>query len=481
LLVFRGSGLRPALPGRGRQIRSIIIAFILIRIFAMKRLILCFDGTWNAIGDPKTCTNVVKIANTVSLRDPEGIDQVCYYNSGVGSGGPLDRFLGGAFGVGLKANVKRGLAFLALNYQTDDEIYLFGFSRGAYTARAVAGVLGVAGIPLDISQAEVHWDHYRRIAKLQAAQRNLREGSPKRDVLEKEIGDLRDKLKEYTNYQPEEINIACVGVFDTVGAYGVPSGIGLGAIPHYFTYWTRGFSSRKIGQRIKVALHAMAIDERRRPFMPTFWTLRQQEKLIDAQRVEQVWFPGSHSNIGGGYDNCGLSDLALAWMISQVKEKTKLAFDEDELYKTIWPCPAGTLYRSSGRGPFSTARSVLPKVSDSLAAQAWRAIRNWLAGKERKLGLRVNEQVHWSVRDRLGYENTWVDGQGACKYAPRNLRKIEKYSDPSELEVGLADPSRPGRKDEKRCPFHNAGLPCECQAHWQREAKGKPQQSSMAA
>jgi len=93
-----------------------------------KRIVLCFDGTWNAIADPNIVTNVVKIANCVSVQDPKGVNQICYYNSGVGSGGPIDRVLGGVFGAGLKNNVKRGLAFLALNYNKGDEIYLFGFS-----------------------------------------------------------------------------------------------------------------------------------------------------------------------------------------------------------------------------------------------------------------------------------------------------------------------------------------------------------------
>ena len=138
----------------------------------MKRLVMCFDGTWNTLINPKELTNIVKIANTVSREAPDGTSQICYYNSGVGSGGPLDRFLGGVFGVGLKSNVKRGLAFLALNYGEGDEIYLFGFSRGAYTARAVAGVLGVVGLPYDISKSEKHWDNYRRIAKLEADNRD---------------------------------------------------------------------------------------------------------------------------------------------------------------------------------------------------------------------------------------------------------------------------------------------------------------------
>ena len=132
-------------------------------------------------------------------------------------------------------------------------------------------------------------------------------------------------------------------------------------------------------------------------------------------------------------------------------------------------------YAPGGRGLLAATRSVLPKLPDSLGAKAWRALRNWLAGKERKLGARVNEYVHWSVRDRLRYQNTWVDGLGACKYEPRNVKGIDKYADPTELEAGLVDPARPGRKDEKRCAFHEAGLPCECEQYWQRVAATQTQ------
>jgi hypothetical protein len=260
-----------------------------------KRLILCFDGTWNAIADPNIVTNVVKIANSVGLQDPSGINQICYYNSGVGSGGPIDRFMGGVFGAGLKSNVKRAIAFLALNYRTGDEIYLFGFSRGAYTARAVAGVLGVAGIPKEIRDAEVHWERYRQMAKLQSKQRDLRPDSKKYIKLQKQIEDLRSAKDRPTNYEPGEITITCVGVFDTVGSYGVPAGFGLSGLPHLFTYWTRGFHSRKFGSQVRVGLHAMAIDEMRRPFEPTFWLQKEDERLEQGQVVEQVWFPGVHS------------------------------------------------------------------------------------------------------------------------------------------------------------------------------------------
>src|SRR5262245_10969171 len=152
-----------------------------------KRLVLCFDGTWSAITNPKELTNVVKLANLVTVS-AGGVNQITYYNSGVGTGGPIDQFLGGVFGVGLKSNVKRGLTFLALNYEAGDEIDLFGVSRGAYTARALAGVIATAGIPVDIRNAEHHWNRYQEIAKLRpkpGTPRESEEGQKARAAIDK--------------------------------------------------------------------------------------------------------------------------------------------------------------------------------------------------------------------------------------------------------------------------------------------------------
>src|SRR5262249_18098908 len=115
-----------------------------MRRSVLKRIVICYDGTWAAVTNPDEVTNVVRVAQAVKPGSSDGITQVVYYNAGVGSGGPIDRFLGGVFGAGLRDNVKRGLAFLSLNWEAPaegeraDEIYIFGFSRGAYTARALA-------------------------------------------------------------------------------------------------------------------------------------------------------------------------------------------------------------------------------------------------------------------------------------------------------------------------------------------------------
>jgi uncharacterized protein (DUF2235 family) len=426
----------------------------------MKRLVLCFDGTWNAVVSPKTVTNVVRLANLVTVSDENGIDQITYYNSGVGSGGRMDRFLGGAFGAGLKANVKRGIAFLALNYNEGDEIYLFGFSRGGYTARAVAGVLGSAGIPLDISETEEHWILYQEVAKLKDQRGRYSKSSSKRAPYDTQIKALETKLNKVTRYKGSELPIRCVGVWDTVGAYGIPSGFANGIFPRIFTYWTRGFRDTRIGERVQLGLHAVAIDEMRRPFVPTFWTVRGGRDQPKVQDVEQVWFPGVHSNIGGGYDNTGLSDVALAWMIARVQEKTGLRFNDEEIMRTVWPCTAATLYRSSKGGAFTAARNILPGEFSLVRSRLGRTWR-WLKGAESDVKIRrINEKLHWSVPERCAWPTTLVDGLGKQPYKPANLVKLTSdVAEPTALEERL----RARNRDWKgNCPLVDTGAECVC-------------------
>lgn len=443
----------------------------------MKRIVLCFDGTWNAItSDPTIVTNVVKFANAVSFSSKDGINQIVYYNSGVGSGGPIDRFLGGAFGFGLRSNVKRGLAFLTLNYEKrseqepGDEIYIFGFSRGAYTARALAAILGLAGIPENIGESEVHWDYYRRYSKLRANLRKAKRSPPKRQAIQDEIDTLLPEFQGHARLIGAKVPITCVGVWDTVGAYGIPMSFGLGALPRLFTYWTRGFRDTGIGTTVRLGLHALAIDERRPPFTPTFWTPERDKKpeiqAVEGQEVEQVWFAGTHSNVGGGYKETGLSDLALAWMIARVSKTTGLEFNDKYMLANIWPCSASTLYRT-GRGRlFRRSREILPVDSESMLARFGGAIKSVVGIRDRRVKNRINEMVHWSVLNRRDCETTIIDGSGLRKYAPSNLpRKIEKVTQPLDLERRLAARSRAW---EERCPLKGQ-KPCECQAREQHE------------
>jgi hypothetical protein len=444
----------------------------------MKRMVLCFDGTWNAVRDPAEATNVVKFANALSVTSQDGLSQIVYYNSGVGSGGPIDRFLGGVFGAGLRNNVKRGLAFLALNYDEGDEIYIFGFSRGAYTARALAGVIGVAGIPLDFSRSEIHWNCYRDLTKINLELSKLKPRSRKAQQLSAKHDELQKKLEELSRYRG--MPIQCVAVWDTVGSYGIPGGPG-----RALTSWTYGFRDTQLSERVKIGLHAVAIDETRRPFAPTFWT--GEAIPPQGQDVEQVWFAGAHSNVGGGYENCGLSDLALAWMIARVSEKTKLKFNEEYLAEELWPCSACTLYRS-GRGWLLSSvrpyvRSVLPRRTRSRLARMMSILGGRLAPRESRDNERVNEQVHWSVLERRAWPVVLVEGIKNRKYAPRNLPPtVEQVAKPSKEELRLIAliRARKTRNGRERCSLVRAGLPCQCLAGRAADAAA-PQVSAQAA
>lgn len=424
----------------------------------MKRIVLCFDGTWNAVVNPKTVTNVVRLANLVTVSGDDGVNQITYYNSGVGSGGLIDRFIGGAFGAGLKANVKRGIAFLALNYDEGDEIYLFGFSRGAYTARAVGGVIGAAGIPLDISETEEHWQRYQNLAKLKSQAGRYHDDSKGRAKYKQQIEDAEKAVKEISRFHGSEVPIRCVGVWDTVGAYGIPSGFANSLFPRVFTYWTQGFRDTRIGRKVELGLHAVAIDEMRKPFAPTFWTLRTDRPLPEAQEVEQVWFPGVHSNVGGGYDSTGLSDVALAWMIGRLQEKTPLRFNEGDVMSTVWPCSADTLYRSATRPAFMRFRNVLPGDFPLIRSRL-RRLRRWWKGQETKIAIhRINEKLHWSVPERCQCAVTLVDGLGYKKYAPANLAPNAKDIAPmTKLEAKLMQ-----RVRTPECPLKAGGHECQC-------------------
>jgi len=374
----------------------------------MKRLVICYDGTWNAVTDPDAVTNVVRLGQAVhKVSKKDGKPQMVYYNAGVGSGGPLDRFLGGVFGVGLRNNVKRGLAFLSLNWDPDgnDEIYIFGFSRGAYSARALAGVIGsIGGIPKQehFDRLEEIWNHYRTPP-----------GQPKQDISKYIHGGGSTGGQSAATGLPL---IKFLGVWDTVGSYGIPAGLGLGALARKVTSWTRGFHDNTIGPHIENGLHAMAIDERRRAFPPTAWVVRKGEAV--KPHVEQVWFAGSHSNIGGGYRRSGLADLALIWMLARVSELTGLDIDDNYVANHFWPCAACSLYNSDRGWVFSELRPFRrPVLAGAFIDEVLHQGK-----KEKREMERVNEKVHWSVIERLNRDGI-VDEVRNRPYTPRNLPK----------------------------------------------------------
>ncbi len=293
-----------------------------------KRIILCFDGTWN---EPETLkdnrvnpTNVLKFVRAISPCDKTNCEQVVYYETGVGTGGmgQLDKLIGGGTGLGISANIHAGYRFLANNYNKGDDIFVLGFSRGAYTARSLVGMISCVGLlkKADMEFVPQAYAYYRTEPDKRSASRHHT---------------LITQLLE--SRQPD---IKFMGVWDTVGALGAPTPL-LGKISKKL--WV-GFHDTTLSALVEHACQALAIDERRGPFQPALW-----EQDNGRTQVQQVWFAGVHSNVGGGYPNSGLSDVAMEWMLKRACE-CGLTIDDEFCLKKLQPDPLGKAMDSYSLG-----------------------------------------------------------------------------------------------------------------------------------
>jgi hypothetical protein len=268
-----------------------------------KKLIICADGTWN--DEDRTRTNVAKVHRALKTWHAEGVDQWVCYVSGVGT--TLGEAIsGGAFGYGLSRNILQGYYFLVDNYQPGDQLYFFGFSRGAYTVRSLAGFIRNSGLlkKEHRDRTDEAWKLYRSRSKKTGPRESMAQ-----------------QFRATYSYEPV---ITFIGVWDTVGSLGIPSASLrlVGLLFGLFGYdWQ--FHDPQLSTKVKHAYHALSIHERRSTFVPTLW-----EKQRDAppdQVLQQIWFPGVHCDVGGGYNAAGLSDEALYWMMEKA-EKCGLVF-----------------------------------------------------------------------------------------------------------------------------------------------------------
>ncbi len=270
----------------------------------MKRLVICCDGTWNKLANPCP-TNVVKIAQAVKPIASDGTPQLIFYEEGVGTQW-YDKLPGGAFGWGIDANIKNAYRFLCLNYEHGDEIYLFGFSRGAYTVRSLGGLLHCSGLlsRFNICHSDEAYEIYR-IADEDERHRKARQFLEKR--------------------KSQKVPITLLGCWDTVGAMGIPNLLPFSPLNKVLNARYQ-FHNVRLSHLIQNALHAIAIDEHRKVFNVTLMEKREESQ---SQILRQVWFPGGHGCVGGGTEkNRGLSDTALKWMIDEVARiGLKLEFD----------------------------------------------------------------------------------------------------------------------------------------------------------
>ncbi len=257
----------------------------------MKRTVICADGTWNRPEqdiEKDFPTNVLKIARAVEpVSSTDGVEQVVFYDWGIGS--YYDEKIGGATGRGINKNVQDCYRFLVQNYEPGDQLYFFGFSRGAYTVRSLAGFMNNCGILRREHANRIHdaFDLYK---------------SPTHPDGRKSARFRKDYACDH------DVRIGFIGVWDTVGALGIPlSFAGFLNDKHHF-------HDNKIGPNIDCARHALAIDEKREDFVPTIWKPRRGLDL------QQVWFAGVHTDVGGGYVRPGrqaLSDIPLAWIADE--------------------------------------------------------------------------------------------------------------------------------------------------------------------
>lgn len=257
-----------------------------------KRLVMCCDGTWNTAGQ-RSPTNVVKFCDAVAPQGDDGSEQVVFYHPGVGTK-RWERIRGGAFGFGLSQNVQDTYSFLVENYEQGDELFFVGFSRGAFTARSTAGFVRNAGI--------LRRDHADRLNQAYALYRTDEGPDSPAAVAFRSAYAVSDQTP-----------IRFIGVWDTVGALGVPN-VGLPGTNFLNRRWA--FHDTKLSSRVQSAFQALAIDEARRPFEPTLW---EPQPAAANQELEQVWFAGVHCDVGGGYPERELADITLYWMTNRAR------------------------------------------------------------------------------------------------------------------------------------------------------------------
>jgi hypothetical protein len=284
-------------------------------------IVLLSDGTGNSAAKLFK-TNVWRVYQALDLSDGS---QVAYYDDGVGTSSfkPL-ALLGGAFGWGLKRNVISLYMFLCRNYRDGDRIYGFGFSRGAFTIRVLLSFILTKGLITDFYSSDDLRQKSRQLF------RQFQVSQPGGGWLSRTIRSfvyhvihLFHSTDISTKHIPE---ISFVGLWDTVDAYGMPIEEIKIAIDKYI--WPLSLQDRRLDPKIKKACHALSIDDSRSSFRPLLWDESDLAERGDS--LEQVWFPGVHSNVGGGYPDDDLSYGPLKWIISEAKRKG-LVFDKHVL------------------------------------------------------------------------------------------------------------------------------------------------------
>ena len=342
-----------------------------------KSIIICCDGTGDQFGPHNS--NVVKMFELIAKTG----QQVAYYNPGVGTmaapsvvtriGRRFNRLLGLGFGIGIMANVEDAHRFLMETFEPGDQIYIFGFSRGAYTARALAGLIKKCGI-------------------LKHGQNNLLRYASRIYARESDIKVSNGFRRSFAR----KTDIAFLGLWDTVSSVG-----------WIYNPVTLPFTANN--PFVRTVRHAVSIDERRAFFRSNLWG-----RARDGQDIEQVWFPGVHSDVGGGYPNgeTGPADIALDWMLRQVEGRLDIDPKARErlLYEGRVNIENPKIHMSLRGGWW--LNEILPKpYYYQTPEKAWKKGYRINLGRRRKMP--DGSAIHQSVLDRAAKQG----------YAPENLAK----------------------------------------------------------
>ncbi|MEZ5834739.1 MAG: DUF2235 domain-containing protein [Geminicoccaceae bacterium] len=398
----------------------------------MSKLLVCCDGTWN---DERDETHVWRIA-TVAKADPDIIDSSrVHYDSGVGTDDPKDtdngqgvlRWLadwigGGAFGKGISKNIVEAYEFIVDRYEPGDEIYMIGFSRGAFTVRSLAGLMGQCGLAARNSGPAVCKTAYE-------AYRYRDDEAMGKDLLKTWNESADGKAAR------REVPIAFLGVFDTVGALGIPIGILQRGDELLNPRRKVQFHDTRLGKSVLHAAQALAVDEHRGPFVPTLWTGGER---FPGQKIRQVWFSGVHSDVGGGYPEKELAGIPLAWMLGEMAEAgldLRHAIPESGDY----------------RGEMHDSMSAAYKLADLLPPMRSRVRPIGAKRPPDADGKPVavpGEALNWSIQERI-LAGPVISGRRKGDYRPVNIQLDDGLHIHGDIGLTTSDRRREGRQAEE--------------------------------
>ncbi len=386
----------------------------------MKRIVVCLDGTWNNTSreverdDGSRVyrpTNVLKLARATMRHDSANVPQITYYNAGVGAMNrapdvgarivrAVDNTVGGGWGAGFEVNIEEAYTFLADNYTEGDEIFIFGFSRGAAQARSLCRLIEwFGGFP---TKNDVYYVP-RIVTRYLRAQ-----GKPENPTLWDELNARRNQRGDQSLDPIVPANLVFLGVWDTVLALGSRILAGGGTTRRQKQFHTPDQPPKNV----KHVRHAIAIDEARHDFQPEVF--RQD---IGHTSMEQRWFAGGHSNVGGGLKSDGLANCALRWIVEEAGS-AGLELRKDFL----------GFFRKFPQDTAST-KSILFKVTDTVL----RPIRGFNGVRDLRGGSGMT--LDRTVFDRLNADPREHEKLGGS-YRPKNLLEFLAEHDEYDPKLG---------------------------------------------